>query len=123
MPAAPPTANASGGMSPTMMPAPSSREHARFARGARDEIAVEGRGAADGVRFVERQRVNLHDARVGLERAEGDLAFDRQVEQPPRRGRADADARLGPPGEDRVDDFDDARGVAEAMPGNIEDEC
>src|SRR5207248_11774415 len=98
-------------------------EHARFARGARDEIAVEGRGAADGIRFVQRERIDLYDARVGLERAERDLALDGQVEQPPRGGRADADARLRASGEDRVNDFDDACGVAEAMPGHIEDEC
>ena len=71
-------------------------QRARLARGARHQIAVERRRATDAVGLVERQRVDLHDAGVGLQRAEGDLAFDRQVEQPSRRRGADADPGFGP---------------------------
>ena len=97
-------------------------QHARLAGRAGDEIAVKRRGAADRVGLVQRQRVDLDDAGVAFERAEGDLAFDGQVEQPARRGRADADARFGTLGEDGVDDLDGARGVAEAMAGYVEDD-
>jgi hypothetical protein len=38
--------------------------------------------------------IDLHDARVGFERAEGDLALDGEIEEPSRRRGADADASL-----------------------------
>src|SRR5204862_6696981 len=66
-------------------------EHARLAGGACNEIAMERRSAADRIRFVERQRVDLDDARIGLERAECDLPFDGEVEEPPGGGGPDAD--------------------------------
>ncbi len=66
---------------------------------------------------------DLHDAGIALERRVGDLALDRQVEQPPWRGRPDTDPGFGPLGEDGVDHLDAARGVAESVSGNVEDDC
>ena len=93
-------------MSPTISPAPSSRSD-RVSLAARDQIAVEGGGAPDAVRFIQRQRVRLNDAGVTFERAVVTF-LDGQVEQPARCRRADADARFGTLGQDGVDDLDGA---------------
>ena len=97
-------------------------QHPRLTGGARHQIAVKRRGAADRVRLIERQRVDLHDAGVAFQRAVSDLALDAQVEQPPRRRGADADAGFRALGKDGVDDLDGARGVSEAVTGNIKDD-
>jgi len=97
-------------------------KRARFTGRTRHEITVERGRAADAVRFVERQRIDLHHARIRLQRAEGDLALDGQIEQPPRRRRADANARFGPAGEHGIDDFDRARRVTESVTGDVEDD-
>ena len=95
MPDDAPTAKASGGMSPTIRPAPSSRSD-RVSLAARVTRSLwNDAGAADAVGLVERQPVHLHDAGVALERAVGHLALDRQVEEPARRGGPDADAGFG----------------------------
>ena len=83
-------------------------QRARFAGRARHQVAVERRGAADAVGLVERQPVHLHHAGVALERAVGHLALDREVEEPARGRRADADPHFGTFGQDGVDDLDRA---------------
>jgi hypothetical protein len=76
---------------------------------------VKRRRAADAVGFVEREGVELHDACVALERAEGDLAFDREVEEPSRSRRAHTDPRLGTLRQNRVDDLDAAGRMTEPV--------
>ena len=72
--------------------------------------------APNGIGFIERQRIELDDARIALQRAKRDLAFDRQVKEPAWRGRANTDACFRTLGQDGVDDFDGTRGVPEAVP-------
>ena len=97
-------------------------QRARLAGRARHQVAVERRGAADAVGLVERQPVHLHDAGVAFEGAVRHLALDREVEEPARRRRADADPHFGTFGQDGVDDLDRARRVPESVAGNIKDD-
>jgi len=62
---------------------------------------------------------DLDDPRVALQRAEGHLAFDGEVEQPSWSGRPHADACFRTLRQDRVDDLDAAGGVAEAVPRDV----
>ena len=71
---------------------------------------------------VEPQAVDLHDA--GITRAGDEPHRDTRgaVEQPVRRRRANDDREVGTGCTQRIDDFDLAGRVAEAVTGNVEDD-
>jgi hypothetical protein len=71
---------------------------------------------------VWRQAVDLHDARVALSVVKGCIAREREVEQPAGCRRADVHLEVAPTRRQRIDYFDDARGVAEAVSGDVEDD-
>ena len=69
-----------------------------------------------------RVRVDLHHAGVRLEVAEGDAALDRGVKEPPGSRRPHTDARFRPLVENGVDDLDHARGMAEPVSRDVEND-
>ncbi len=72
--------------------------------------------------LVDVQAVDLHDAGVRFDRPHLDVRRRRRSKQPERHGRADDEPRVRPPRGQLCQQLDAARGVAEAMAGNIEDD-
>ena len=97
-------------------------QRAGLAGRSRHHVAVKRLRAANGIGLVERERIDLHDAGVAFERAEGDLPLDGEIEEPAWSRGADTDSCFRPLGQDRVDDLDRARGVTESVTGNVEDD-
>ena len=90
--------------------------------------AIHERACAPNRLFdVEMEAIDLSDAGVGFEMVILDFKRDpgrpdSQIEQPLRRTRANDDSNIGPTGEQRIDDFDVAGSMSEAVARNIEDE-
>jgi hypothetical protein len=72
--------------------------------------------------FVDGQAADLSDTRIGLERLHLDARPSYPFQRPGMCVRSDNHAQVWPAGSERVDQLDGARGVTEAVTGNVEDE-
>jgi hypothetical protein len=68
------------------------------------------------------QAVQLDDARIDLDGDMLDAGARGARYQPGRHGRSNDDPRVRPPVDERVDDFDRAGRVPEAVTGNVEND-
>ena len=91
-------------------------------RVVRDYLDFRFQTAGETELVLEVRKKSGEDWEVELERAEGDLALDREVEEPSRSGGPHADARFGALGQDGVDDFDGPGRVPESVARNVEDD-